>query len=84
MSEQTERLQESLSQADQAANSVELTVAQTSSALTEVSAQENVLHQQVQQLNQIATQIQGQAETLKTETMRFNTGMRASPRALTT
>lgn len=84
MSEQTERLQESLSQADQAASSVELAVAQTSSALTEVSAQENVLHQQVQQLNQIATQIQGQAETLKTETTRFNTGMRASPRALTT
>lgn len=84
MSEQTERLQESLSQADQAANSVELAVAQTSSALTEVSTQENVLHLQVQQLNQIAGQIQQQAEALNEETMRFNTGMRASPRALTT
>ncbi len=84
MSEQTERLQASLSQADQAARSVELSVAQTSSALTEVSSQENVLNQQVQQLNHIAAQIQQQAETLNEETMQFNTGMRASPQALMT
>jgi chromosome segregation ATPase len=83
MSEQTERLQASLSQADQAARSVELSVAQTSSALTEVSSQENVLNQQVQQLNHIAAQIQQQAETLNKETMQFNTGIRLSPTALT-
>lgn len=82
MSEQTERLQISLSQADQAARSVELSVAQTSSALTEVSSQENVLNQQVQQLNHIAAQIQQQAETLNKETMQFNTGIRLSPTAL--
>lgn len=73
MDKETQKMRQTIESVKSGADAVQNAVSQTSAALTEVSTQESILRQQVEQLNHIANTINAQSNTLHSDMSRFKT-----------